>query len=108
MPVDPDNINSGGLSRSHIIDSVKCSLKRLKTNYIDMLMLNGWDPTVSIHETVRNLDELVRNGFVRYIGVCDFKGWQLQKFIDSSRYILNYSIKISLFNLVFKIYFSYK
>lgn len=85
MPVDPDNINSGGLSRANLIDSVKESLKRLRTDYIDMLMLNGWDPTVSIHETVRDLDDLVRNGFVRYIGVCDFKGWQLQKFIDASK-----------------------
>lgn len=85
MPVDPENINSGGLSRAHIIDSVKQSLKRLRTDYVDMLMLNGWDPTVSIHETVRHLNDLVRDGFIRYIGVCDFKGWQLQKFIDSAR-----------------------
>lgn len=88
MPVDPGNINSGGLSRANIIDSVKQSLKRLRTDYIDMLMLNGWDPTVSINETVRHLDELVKHGFVRYIGVCDFKGWQLQKFVDASRFYL--------------------
>lgn len=88
MPVDPNNINSGGLSRAHIIDTVKQSLKRLRTDYVDMLMINGWDPTVSVHELVRNLDELVNNGLVRYIGVCDLKGWQLQKFIDAAR-ILN-------------------
>lgn len=85
MPIDPDNINSGGLSRAHINDSVKESLKRLRTSYIDMLMLNGWDPTVSVHDLVRHLDELVRHGLVRYIGVCDLKGWQLQKFIDVAK-----------------------
>lgn len=85
MPVDPDNINSGGLSRANIMDSIRQSLKRLRTDYVDMLMLNGWDPTVSVHETVRHLDELVRLGWVRYIGVCDFKGWQLQKFMDAAR-----------------------
>jgi aryl-alcohol dehydrogenase-like predicted oxidoreductase len=98
MPVDPENINSGGLSRAHIIDSVKQSLKRLRTDYVDMLMLNGWDPTVSIHETVRHLNDLVRDGFIRYIGVCDFKGWQLQKFIDSARY---YTLLTALYQYLF-------
>lgn len=85
MPTDPTDINSLGLSRAHILNTVRTSLKNLRTDYIDMLMLNGWDPTVSVHETVRNLNELVENGLVRYIGVCDFKGWQLQKFIDAAR-----------------------
>lgn len=85
MPMSPDNINSGGLSRSHIYESVNESLKRLQTNTIDLLLLNGWDPTVNIYETVRHLDELVKHDKVRYIGVCDFKGWQLQKFIDAAK-----------------------
>jgi aryl-alcohol dehydrogenase-like predicted oxidoreductase len=85
MPIDVNNINSTGLSRNHIVDSVNWSLKRLQTDYIDMLVLHGWDNSVSFSETVRNIDDLVRIGQVRYVGVCDFKGWQLQRFIDSAK-----------------------
>lgn len=88
MPTDPENVNSVGLSRSHIFNSVNCSLKRLQTNYIDMLVLNGFDPTVNLYETVRHLDDLVEHDKIRYIGVSDFKGWQLQRFIDASK-VLN-------------------
>lgn len=88
MPVDVDNINSVGLSRNHIIESVNRSLKRLRTSYIDILMINGWDETVSMFETVRHLNDLITSGKVMYIGVCDFKAWQLQKFVDIGR-VLN-------------------
>lgn len=88
MPLNSENINSVGLSRSHLIESVEHSLKRLQSPCIDMLMLNGWDQTVSFHETVRHLNDLVESGRVRYIGVCDMKGWQLQKLIDAAK-ILN-------------------
>jgi aryl-alcohol dehydrogenase-like predicted oxidoreductase len=85
MPIDPENINSVGLSRSHLLDSVNASLERLQTDWIDMVALNGWDNTVSFGETVKNLDDLIRSGKIRYVGVCDFKGWQLQKFIDAAK-----------------------
>lgn len=85
MPTDPQNINSGGLSLNNIINSVETCLKRLNTNYIDLLQINGWDPTVSVFETVKNLENLIHRGLVRYIGVCDLKGWQIQKLIDYSR-----------------------
>ena len=85
MPTDAENINSGGLSRTHIFNSVKNSLKRLQTDYIDLFILNGFDPTVNLYETVRHLDDLVQHDHIRYVGVCDFKGWQLQKFIDASK-----------------------
>jgi aryl-alcohol dehydrogenase-like predicted oxidoreductase len=87
MPNDISNINSIGLSRSHLIDSVNQSLKRLQTDHIDMLVLNGWDQSVSFHETVRHLDELVRHNKIRYIGVCDLKAWQLQKLIDTTKLV---------------------
>lgn len=85
MPMDINNINSVGLSRGHLIDSVKKSCERLQTDTIDMLMLNGWDPTVSFHDTVRHLDDLIKCEKIRYVGVCDMKGWQLQKFIDAAK-----------------------
>jgi aryl-alcohol dehydrogenase-like predicted oxidoreductase len=85
LPVDPANINSGGLSRNNIFDSVLHSLRRLKTSYIDLFLLDGWDDTVNVYETVRHMDDLVKSGKVRYFGVSDLKGWQLQKFLDVSR-----------------------
>lgn len=88
LPTSINNINSGGLSRNNIFNAICHSLKRLQTDYVDLLLLDGWDSTVDIQETVRHLDELVRSERIRYFGVCDFKGWQLQKLIDCSK-ILN-------------------
>jgi 1-deoxyxylulose-5-phosphate synthase len=85
MPTDPSDINSAGLSRKNIISSVENCLERLKTDYLDLLLLNGWDETVSFMETAQNLNDLVRTNKIRYYGVCDFKAWQLQKLVDSSR-----------------------
>jgi len=85
MPIDINNIMSQGLSRGHILDSLNNSLKRLQTDYVDMLVLNGWDNSVSFSETARHLDDLVRMGKIVYIGVCDLKGWQLQRFVDKAR-----------------------
>lgn len=85
MPTDEEDVNSGGLSRNHLINSIKHSLKRLQTDYIDLFILNGYDPTVNLFETVRDLNDLIVQDLIRYIGVCDFKGWQLQKFIDASK-----------------------
>lgn len=85
LPVDEENINSGGLSRNNIFNSVLHSLRRLKTSYIDLFLLDGWDETVNVYETVRHMDDLVKSGKIRYFGLCDLKGWQLQKFLDISR-----------------------
>ena len=87
LPTDPTNLNSGGLSRNNIITSVNHSLKRLRTSYLDMLMLDGWDDTVNVNDLVRHLDDLVRCDKIRYYGVCDVKAWQLQKLIDAARHL---------------------
>ncbi len=71
--------NNNGLSRLHIIDGVNASLKRLKTDYIDLLYVHCWDPLTPIEETVRVLEDLIRSGKVRYIGISNFKAWQLMK-----------------------------
>jgi aryl-alcohol dehydrogenase-like predicted oxidoreductase len=85
---DPTDVNSCGLSRNNIFDSVKDSLTRLQTNYIDLLFIDGWDSTVSTFDLVRHLDDLVKSERVRYIGCCDMKAWQIQKLIDYSKYVL--------------------
>ena len=71
--------NDIGLSRKHIMDSCNASLKRLDTDYIDLYQVHSFDPRTPLEETLRALDDLVRQGKVRYIGVSNFTGWQLMK-----------------------------
>jgi len=74
--------NDLGTSRKQLLWSVENSLKRLKTNYIDLFQLHSWDIDTPISETFSTLNDLVRSGKVRYIGISNFTGWQLQKSID--------------------------
>jgi aryl-alcohol dehydrogenase-like predicted oxidoreductase len=65
-----------GLSRKYLIEAVEASLRRLDTDYIDLFQVHFPDPNTPIEETLRTLDDLVRSGKVRYIGHCNFFGWQ--------------------------------
>ena len=76
--------NDVGLSRKHIIDSCSASLKRLGTEYVDLYQVHSFDPRTPLDETLRALDDLVREGKVRYIGVSNFTGWQLMKALSIS------------------------
>jgi len=76
--------NDQGLSRHHIINSVGDSLRRLQTDTIDLLYMHCWDPITPIEESLRAFDDLVTVGKVRYIGVSNFKAWQLMKALDIS------------------------
>jgi aryl-alcohol dehydrogenase-like predicted oxidoreductase len=69
--------NSLGTSRLAIIREVELSLKRLGTDYIDLYQVHNWDTTTPIEETMRSLDDLVRQGKVRYIGLSNFAAWQI-------------------------------
>lgn len=69
--------NDGGGSRFHIINAVNESLKRLKTDYIDLYQIHRWDDETPIEETLRALDDLVTAGKVRYIGASNFTAWQM-------------------------------
>jgi aryl-alcohol dehydrogenase-like predicted oxidoreductase len=71
--------NARGASRSHILDGVKASLKRLQLDHIDLYQIHGFDPATPIEETVRALDQLVRQGHVRYVGVSNWAAWQIVK-----------------------------
>src|SRR6266478_7180527 len=75
-PVPP---NEWGLSRRHIMAEVEASLRRLQTDYIDLYQVHSWDFETPIDETMRALDDLVRQGKVRYIGASNFTAWQLMK-----------------------------
>ena len=74
-----DGPNARGLSRSHILDGVKASLKRLQLDHIDLYQVHGFDPATPIEETMRALDQLVRHGQVRYVGVSNWAAWQIVK-----------------------------
>jgi aryl-alcohol dehydrogenase-like predicted oxidoreductase len=77
--------NDVGLSRKHILYSVEASLRRLQTDYIDLYQVHCWDEKTPLEETLSTLNELIRKGVVRYLGVSNFTGWQLQRAIDLSR-----------------------
>jgi aryl-alcohol dehydrogenase-like predicted oxidoreductase len=76
--------NARGNSRSHILDGVKASLKRLQLDHIDLYQLHGFDPATPIEETLRALDQVVRHGHVRYIGVSNWAAWQIAKALGIS------------------------
>jgi aryl-alcohol dehydrogenase-like predicted oxidoreductase len=79
--------NDVGSSRYHLIKSAERSLKRLGTDYIDIYHLHAFDATSPVEETLRALDDLVREGKVRYIACSNFSGWHLMKSLSvSERY----------------------
>ena len=76
--------NSRGLSRVHILEQVKASLKRLGTDHIDLYQLHGFDVATPIEETLAALDILVQHGHVRYVGVSNWAAWQIAKALGIS------------------------
>ena len=76
--------NQRGSSRSHILDAAKASLARLQVDHIDLYQLHGFDPATPIEESLRALDELMRQGLVRYIGVSNWAAWQISKALGLS------------------------
>ena len=79
-------VNELGLSRGHILDSVHASLKRLGTDYIDLYQIHGFDAETPLDETLRALDDLVRQGKVRYLGASNLAAWQLMKALGISEH----------------------
>ncbi|MGE3927740.1 MAG: aldo/keto reductase, partial [Lautropia sp.] len=71
--------NMRGASRGHILDGVHASLRRLQLDHIDLYQIHGFDPATPIEQTVRALDQLVRQGLVRYVGVSNWAAWQIVK-----------------------------
>ncbi|KAJ7363874.1 Aldo keto reductase [Mycena albidolilacea] len=69
-------VNQGGLSRKHIFDGVKASLKRLQVDYIDVLQCHGYDKETPVEETMTALHDIIKLGWVRYIGMGSCYAWQ--------------------------------
>src|SRR6266576_1845398 len=82
-----DGPNNMGSSRLHLMRQIEGSLKRLKTDYIDVYHMHGFDALSPIEETLSTLDGAVRQGKLRYIAASNFSGWHLQKSLGiSERY----------------------
>jgi aryl-alcohol dehydrogenase (NADP+) len=83
VPMGPAPFDAGN-SRKHIMSAVEASLRRLGTDYIDLYQLHGYDPATPIDETLSALDDLVRQGKVRYTGCSNFFTYQLVRAIGRS------------------------
>jgi aryl-alcohol dehydrogenase-like predicted oxidoreductase len=70
------NFNHSGATRVNILREVEDSLRRLQTDYIDLYQVHGWDSNTPLEETLRTLNDLVRQGKVRYIGLSNLMSWQ--------------------------------
>lgn len=98
LPMSETNFNHSGATRVNILRAVEESLRRLQTDYIDLYQLHGWDSNTPLEETLRTLDDLVRQGKVRYIGLSNYLAWQaavalgiqkeqhLEKFVTAQMY----------------------
>ena len=88
-----DNFNRSGATRVNIMREVEGSLKRLQTDYIDLYQVHGWDSNTPLEETVRTLNDVVRQGKVRYIGLSNLESWQaatavmLQECLGLEKYV---------------------
>ncbi|KRB61511.1 aldo/keto reductase [Rhizobium sp. Root708] len=79
-----DGPNNVGSSRYHLISACEASLRRMKTDVIDLYQLHEWDGQTPLEETLEALDTLVRQGKVRYVGCSNFSGWHIMKALGVS------------------------
>ncbi|WP_423141309.1 aldo/keto reductase [Parablastomonas sp. CN1-191] len=79
-----EGANDAGTSRKHLLDQIDASLKRLGTDYVDLYQIHGWDRQTPIEEALRALDDIVRTGRARYIGVSNWAAWQIVKALGIS------------------------
>ncbi len=77
--------NARGSSRGHILDAAQASLERLQLDHIDLYQLHGFDPATPVEETLEALNDLVRQGLVRYIGVSNWAAWQISRALGISK-----------------------
>jgi len=100
-PVAPGP-NNGGSSRAHILRAVEDSLSRLRTDYLDIYYVHHIDQTTPLEETLRALDDLVKQGKVRYIGCSNFEAWRLLEsiWISETRNLSRFVIYQPQYNLL--------
>jgi aryl-alcohol dehydrogenase-like predicted oxidoreductase len=76
--------NDAGVSRLHLMDQIDASLARLGLDHVDLYQIHGWDPLTPIEEALRTLEDIVRTGRARYIGVSNWSAWQIMKALGLS------------------------
>ncbi|MEX2421033.1 MAG: aldo/keto reductase, partial [Actinomycetota bacterium] len=93
-----------GSSRRHIMDAVDASLRRLDTDYLDLYQLHAWDPNTPLDETLDAMDQLVRSGKVRYLGVSNWLAWHLALAFGQARADAQHSFVVvqPRYNLLFR------
>ena len=74
-----DGPNESGASRYHLVKACEASLRRLKTDHIDLYQIHNWDGVTSVEETLRALEDLVKSGKIRYFGTFNYTAWQMMK-----------------------------
>ncbi len=79
-----EGANDAGLSRHHIVRACEASLRRLRTDHIDLYQVHERDGVTPVEETLEALDQLVRQGKVRYVGASNFSGWHLMKYLGTA------------------------
>src|SRR5579862_4699471 len=88
-----ENFNHSGATRVNIMREIEASLRRLQTDHIDLYQIHGWDSNTPLEETLRTLDDLVRQGKVRYLGLSNLMSWQaatavmLQERLGLNKYV---------------------
>ena len=83
-PMSENKVNSRGQSRYHLMNELDASLKRLQLDHIDLYQLHGFDPVMPLEEVLSTLNDMVRSGKVRYIGLCNMAAWQIMKGLSIS------------------------
>lgn len=76
--------NGAGSSRHHLMQELEGSLRRLKTDYVDLYQIHTFDPNTPLEETLRTLDDMITSGKVRYIGASNYAAWELMKALGIS------------------------
>jgi aryl-alcohol dehydrogenase-like predicted oxidoreductase len=79
ISTNPDDPNASGSHRKNLVQSVKASLKRLNSSYIDILWIHFWDPMTPVEELMRSLDDLVRSEKILYVGISDAPAWVISQ-----------------------------
>ncbi|MFC0545060.1 aldo/keto reductase [Kutzneria chonburiensis] len=82
----PGDPNGGGVGRKAIIQQLENSLRRLRTDYLDLYWLHNYDPRMPVEETMRTLDDLVTAGKIRYVGLSDLPAWRVAELAVTAKF----------------------